>query len=363
MERAFGYDFSPVRIHHNSESDRLSRSLNARAFTVGGDIFFRQGTYKPESAGGKQLLAHELTHVVQQSGAKPGIMPDRGTSSQVNCNSPLITLNSGSDRVVQRVADAVGASLAAEALRAGVLFGGGETDVDVKSKIKGNTLEMDVKREQSSGDRIDDFFGENDSEGESESLPDELVNDIVKVIIAIVNQSPQPDVVDSKLDDVRRNFDLRLVDLVSSAEIGNNYEYVIKVKGKAKAVKPKGLKDFLNKLKNQARALARKATVKDDDNDFSKQEEPITEKPKKIETQPVTNNQPDTNKNLPETNKPVVENTVPEPIPVAQQQLEKNKAKNKQKQEEESGGIKVDVNTKVVRIDDSTVDITVRANP
>ena len=362
MERAFGYDFSPVRIHHNSESDRLSRSLNARAFTVGGDIFFRQGAYKPESSGGKQLLAHELTHVVQQSGAKPNIMPDRGTSSQSNSHSPLTTLSSRSNGVVQRSGGAVGASLAADALRAGVLFGDGQTDVDIKSKIKDNTLEMDVKRERSSGDLIDDLSGENDSEGESESLPDELVNDIVKVIMAIVNQSPDPDVVDSKLDDVRRNFDLRLVDLVSSAEIGNNYEYIIKVKGKAKAVKPKGIKDFLNSLKNQARSLARKAVIKDD-NDFSKQEELVTEKPKKIEPLPVTNNQPDTNKNLPETNKPVVENTVPELIAVAEQQPEKNKAKNKQKQEEESGVIKVDVNTKVVRIDDSTVDITVRANP
>ena len=75
MEDAFGMDFSPVRIHADSEGDRLSRSLDANAFTTGQDIFFRQGAYAPDSPQGKHLLAHELTHVVQQSGERPTIIP------------------------------------------------------------------------------------------------------------------------------------------------------------------------------------------------------------------------------------------------------------------------------------------------
>jgi len=68
MESAFGSDFSSVKIHHNAQSDSLNRSIQARAFTTGQDIFFRQGAYNPGSRGGQELLAHELTHVVQQSG-------------------------------------------------------------------------------------------------------------------------------------------------------------------------------------------------------------------------------------------------------------------------------------------------------
>ena len=69
MELAFGADFSGVRIHTGGESHSLNRAVNAMAFTTGQDIFFRDGTYNPESSGGKELLAHELTHVVQQSGS------------------------------------------------------------------------------------------------------------------------------------------------------------------------------------------------------------------------------------------------------------------------------------------------------
>jgi hypothetical protein len=68
METAFGADFSGVRIHHDSHSDDLSRSLSARAFATGRDVYFRQGEYNPGSSGGRELLAHELTHVVQQTG-------------------------------------------------------------------------------------------------------------------------------------------------------------------------------------------------------------------------------------------------------------------------------------------------------
>ncbi len=66
MESAFGTDFSGVRVHADGEADGLNRALSARAFTTGQDIFFRQGEYAPGSSRGKELLAHELTHVVQQ---------------------------------------------------------------------------------------------------------------------------------------------------------------------------------------------------------------------------------------------------------------------------------------------------------
>ena len=74
MESAFGADFSGVRIHTGAESHALSRVVNAVAFTTGHDIFFRDGAYTPATSAGKELLAHELTHVVQQ-GASSVISP------------------------------------------------------------------------------------------------------------------------------------------------------------------------------------------------------------------------------------------------------------------------------------------------
>jgi len=64
----FGRDFSGVRVHDNAQSDSLNRSVQARAFTTGKDIFFKQGEYNPGSGAGQTLLAHELTHVIQQNG-------------------------------------------------------------------------------------------------------------------------------------------------------------------------------------------------------------------------------------------------------------------------------------------------------
>ena len=66
MEQAFRADFSGVNVHTDTQSDQLNRSIQAKAFTTGQDIFFRQGAYEPGSRGGQELIAHELTHVVQQ---------------------------------------------------------------------------------------------------------------------------------------------------------------------------------------------------------------------------------------------------------------------------------------------------------
>ncbi len=66
METGFGASFGDVRIHTGSSADALNRSLNARAFTIGGDVFFAGGEYQPQSEAGQRLLAHELAHTVQQ---------------------------------------------------------------------------------------------------------------------------------------------------------------------------------------------------------------------------------------------------------------------------------------------------------
>ena len=63
-----GADFSQVKVHTDAHADQLSRSIQANAFTTGNDVFFKQGAYDPSSSSGQELLAHELTHVIQQNG-------------------------------------------------------------------------------------------------------------------------------------------------------------------------------------------------------------------------------------------------------------------------------------------------------
>jgi hypothetical protein len=68
MERAFATDFSGVRVHADAAAGVLNRRIQASAFTIGNDIFFRDGLPDTDSRTGQQLVAHELTHVVQQTG-------------------------------------------------------------------------------------------------------------------------------------------------------------------------------------------------------------------------------------------------------------------------------------------------------
>ena len=70
FEPRFGADFSQVRVHTDASADASARSVGALAYTRGSDVVFRRGQYDPGSSAGRQLLAHELTHVVQQGAAE-----------------------------------------------------------------------------------------------------------------------------------------------------------------------------------------------------------------------------------------------------------------------------------------------------
>lgn len=72
MSESIGADFSNVRIHTGEKAATLSNELGAQAFTHGNDVYFNSGKYDTDSSAGKHLLAHELTHVVQQ-GAAPAM--------------------------------------------------------------------------------------------------------------------------------------------------------------------------------------------------------------------------------------------------------------------------------------------------
>ena len=86
MGESFGHDFSSVRVHTDNRANHLSNQINARAFTLGNNIFFRSGAYNPSTSQGKNTLKHELTHVIQQGGKNPGngplVLGDADTSHE-----------------------------------------------------------------------------------------------------------------------------------------------------------------------------------------------------------------------------------------------------------------------------------------
>jgi hypothetical protein len=71
MEPRFGHDFSRVRVHTDTKAAESARAVDALAYTVGQDVVFAAGQYDPASQARKHLLAHELTHVVQQPPRRP----------------------------------------------------------------------------------------------------------------------------------------------------------------------------------------------------------------------------------------------------------------------------------------------------
>jgi hypothetical protein len=118
MEPRFGADFGAVRLHTNQAADTYSRALQARAFTVGGDIFFRSGEHGASSSpAGRQLLAHELAHTIQQGAARP--MVGRKSGPSPSSAAPSHTATHG---VQRQPAPPVVAPVAAPASVAGINF-------------------------------------------------------------------------------------------------------------------------------------------------------------------------------------------------------------------------------------------------
>jgi hypothetical protein len=85
MEQRFGADLSPVRVHSDSRAAEPARSVDALAYTVGRDIVFGAGQYAPQTSAGQKLLAHELTHFMQQSSAAFQPMLQRACITDPEC--------------------------------------------------------------------------------------------------------------------------------------------------------------------------------------------------------------------------------------------------------------------------------------
>jgi hypothetical protein len=115
MEPHFGTDFSRVKVHTGSDAAQMNRELGSHAFTHGSNIYFNEGQYQPETNSGKKLLAHELTHVVQQGAVQnsksvqlqrqerkdQNKVSDKNTTANTNIEKILTTLiSTGQDKAL-----------------------------------------------------------------------------------------------------------------------------------------------------------------------------------------------------------------------------------------------------------------------
>ncbi|HWB25761.1 MAG TPA: DUF4157 domain-containing protein [Chitinophagaceae bacterium] len=90
FEPRFGYDFSNVRLHTDSEANKSAAGINAHAYTHGNNIVFGQSQFQPGSETGRKLIAHELTHTIQQKGGPAGNIQRQVSQIDINCGNNQI---------------------------------------------------------------------------------------------------------------------------------------------------------------------------------------------------------------------------------------------------------------------------------
>ena len=101
FESRFRFDFSQVRIHDDVDAAQAARAVEARAYTVGHNIVFGGGEYSPATERGRQLLAHELTHVVQQTGKASTLNSARMESRSLRVRWQVVSLGCNASRMIR----------------------------------------------------------------------------------------------------------------------------------------------------------------------------------------------------------------------------------------------------------------------
>ncbi len=160
MGDATGHDFSSVKVHTDPEAHALNEQLGARAFTTGQDVFFRSGEYNPGSSGGQELLAHELTHVVQQGTGRVS-----GGGGKMSVNAPGDTY--------EQEADAVAKSVTSGGATAGVQRAEEEEEVMAKRVQRAEEDELMTKRVQMQEEEEEVQMQEEEEEVQMQEAPEE----------------------------------------------------------------------------------------------------------------------------------------------------------------------------------------------
>jgi hypothetical protein len=186
MEARLGHDFSDVRIHTDSKAAQAATSVQAKAFTTGNEVVFNSGNYQPDTSEGKHMLAHELTHVVQQrSGPVDGTSDGKGNSVSNPSDSFEREAEANASKAMSGDAHA-GHDHAPAAAGAGVQRDA-EADADVQT-MRDTSIQRDDDEKESSpvesegeDEKVQGMFDVQRSDDEKESDPAESEGEDEKV--------------------------------------------------------------------------------------------------------------------------------------------------------------------------------------
>lgn len=141
METSLGQDFSDVRVHTDGTAHQSAKAVNAQAYTVGNNVVFQQGKYQPDSDQGRHMLAHELTHVVQQ---RSGPVDGTDTGNGVRVSDP----GDRFEREAAATADAAMAGPVASPAAAGAAPVGAGASVQREEETEADEVQTYVQREE-----------------------------------------------------------------------------------------------------------------------------------------------------------------------------------------------------------------------
>jgi hypothetical protein len=144
MESRLGADFGDVRVHTDATASESARSVQAHAYTVGNDVVFQSGKYAPESDSGRRMLAHELTHVVQQrSGPVDGTPAPGGIQISNPADRFEQAAESTADRVMSSPTATAPTSVGAASASVQRAGPGAEDDV-VPEEVQGSFVQREA---------------------------------------------------------------------------------------------------------------------------------------------------------------------------------------------------------------------------
>jgi len=158
MESRLGADFSDVRVHTDAKASDSARSVQAYAYTVGSDVVFQSGKYEPDSDSGKRMLAHELTHVVQQRSGPVAGTPAPGG---IQISHPSDRFEQAAEGSADRVMSSASGAAPVAAAPASV-----QREEDEEEEVQGTF----VQREGEDEEEVQAMFVQRDGEEEEEEV-------------------------------------------------------------------------------------------------------------------------------------------------------------------------------------------------
>jgi hypothetical protein len=173
MESRLGADFSDVRVHTDAKASESARSVQAYAYTVGTDVVFQSGKYEPESDSGKRMLAHELTHVVQQRSGPVAGTPAPGG---IQVSHPSDRFEQAAESSADRVMSSASAQAPTSAGPAPASVQREEDDEELQGSFVQRAAEDDeelqgsfVQREAEDEEEVQGAFVQRQADAEEES--------------------------------------------------------------------------------------------------------------------------------------------------------------------------------------------------